>query len=621
MKTWLMRCLMALCFSCAAGTAAELDDPSERMVQTERYHVEYVINANGSFVENRHWAIKVLKKQVLEHVKEASVSYSTSIQKAEVLEAYTLKPDGRRIDVPKSNYQVQVNGGQEGSGPVFSDVTTTSVVFPELEVGDTVVFAYRLTASKPMFDNHFSVVENFPRSSYFGDVKVRIDAPESLWTQHQAWQLKEVRNETAGGRKVVEWSYQNKAPVKGTGQGSTYDMERHPGLVYSTFRGYADITEAYGSRARPKAAVTARIQKLADEVAGPRKEPRDIAQALYEWVSTNITYAGNCIGLGAVVPHDIDFILDNKMGDCKDHATLLQALLSAKGVESSQALINAGNVYRLPKVPVVSIVNHVLNYIPALDLYVDATSKGIPFGMLPYEDIGKPILLVDGYRDGTRTPTLPVDRNRQRMLTTLKIDADGSIKGKVDVTLAGMYAVAAKSRFRDMSKQQIQEQVTAYFKGVGNEGLGSLVQDDPRPMLDAHKYSVDFEAKQALPMPGAFAILPLFYNEAPVAGFAAAATDEVADDDTACISGHSEEAYVYEFPEQVKVIAVPANLSLSSGVLSYEATYELKGNVLTAKRVFDDRTPGATCTPQFNQAYKDFVLKVLPNLRSQVVYQ
>lgn len=65
------------------------------------------------------------------------------------------------------------------------------------------------------------------------------------------------------------------------------------------------------------------------------------ARALYDWVATHITYAGNCIGIGAVVPRDLPFVLDNRMGDCKDHATLLQALLAARGIKSTQALVNA----------------------------------------------------------------------------------------------------------------------------------------------------------------------------------------------------------------------------------------------------------------------------------------
>ena len=37
------------------------------------------------------------------------------------------------------------------------------------------------------------------------------------------------------------------------------------------------------------------------------------------------------MGIGAVVPRDMDVVLDAKMGDCKDHATVMQALLASHG--------------------------------------------------------------------------------------------------------------------------------------------------------------------------------------------------------------------------------------------------------------------------------------------------
>lgn len=608
--------------ACTTVLAAEKEEAPELFAKTERYNIEYAVNADGSFVESREWAVKVVKEQAVDHLKQASISYSTSIQKADVVAAYTLKADGRRIDVPKSNFQVQTNGGKGDGGPAFSDNTTMTLVFPDVEVSDTVVLSYKLTGTKPMFDGHFSTVESFSTSTYYGDVHIKVDAPASLWTQHRAWQLEEVRNVQKDGRKIVEWSWQNRSPVKSKRKDwSVYDIEQAPGFAYSTFRDYASIADAYGLRAQPKAAITPRIQKVADEVAAGKKEPRDIARALYDWVATNISYAGNCIGLGAVVPRDTDFVLDNRMGDCKDHATLLQALLAAKGVASQQALINAGSSYTLPKIPVVSMVNHVITYIPSLDLYLDSTSSDTPFGMLPPASSGKPVLLVNGYREGVRTPANSLGSNRQRMTTTLKIQADGSIAGQMNVAVEGMYAAASRAGFRDVTDEQRKEMVKNYFQASGHEASGSIEWDDAKPLLDKHRYGAQFEVKDVLPMPGAFPVQPMFYSGASVATFAAQASDEVDEQfDTACRSGYSEEEYTYEFAKDLKVLAVPPNLSLANEVLSYSATYELKDNVLRVRRVLDDRTPGPICTPAFNAKYVEQMKKVLSNLKAQVVY-
>lgn len=59
----------------------------------------------------------------------------------------------------------------------------------------------------------------------------------------------------------------------------------------------------------------------------------------------NIRYVGIWLGNGGIVPHPAEDILQNRYGDCKDKATLLQALLAAKGIYSQQVLINLGDSF------------------------------------------------------------------------------------------------------------------------------------------------------------------------------------------------------------------------------------------------------------------------------------
>lgn len=610
-------------FACAPVAAAPAVQPEgERSAQIERLDVAYVIQPDGSFTETREQAIKVLKSDALEYVKDASIDYSTSIQKVDVLEAYTLKADGRRLPVPKSNYQVQTNGGHGDGGPVFSDVTSMTVVFPELAVGDTTVFKYRLTGSQPMFDGQFSEVESFSPQTYYGQVDIRFDAPAQLPVKAEAWQMEKVRDEVVGDRRLSHWRFQNRQPLMPDETASLFRFEDQPGLVYSTFASYADIAQVYGARASAKAAVTPRIQKLAAEIAGKRKEPREVAKALYEWVSTNITYAGNCIGLGAVVPHDLDFVLDNKMGDCKDHATLLQALMTARGIPATQALINSGGLFLLPRTPAVSMVNHVITYLPEWDLYVDATAKGIPFGMLPQGDMGKPVFRVDGYREGTMTPSMVPGSARQTVKTRLKVAADGSISGESDVELQGMYAVGMRAAMRGTTADQASQSVKRYFQQMGANGTGSMRMDDPEALEDRYRYQVTFSVDQALPVPGAMALSPIFSTAAPVMRFASQANLQV--DETrqsVCSSGSSQEIYEIEFASPLQLAAVPPDVDMKGSAFNYRASYKREGSTLRVTRTLEDLTPGPLCEPKYNQDYRDFMRKVLTNLRAQVVYQ
>lgn len=620
-RHWIGAGIVAVLFS-AAAIAAEA--PPDLPTRVEYYHLDYRLNDDASAVATYSWAVKVLQDRAVDSAKQTSISYSTSIETADVLEAYTRKPDGRRIDSAKSSFQVNVNRGKGKDAPAISDRTSLTAIFPEVETGDTVVFSYRITQKEPMFPGHFSVMDSFSRSAAYDDVRIRIDAPAALWAQHEAPGLMEVSNVEKNGRRLLEWQFQNRNPVRSKRRDySVYDALSEPGFAYSTFRSYAQIAEAYGERARPKAAVTERVRKLAQEIVGEQAVPREQARLLYDWVATNISYAGNCIGVGAVVPRDIDFILDNRMGDCKDHATLLQSLLAASGIASTQALVNAGSGFRLPKTPVVSYVNHVINYIPSLDLYADSTAADIPFGMLPFAVAGKPVLLTEGYSQNTRTPAPKPGSNGQRMSSKLKVHDDGSVSGAIEVQLDGMYATQLRAQFRELPKDAEAELIENMFRKWGRIGSGSFQMEDPKALVDRFGYQASIEMKDYLQWPGsgAFTVAPLLLSPAPVLRYFAAVTMPNEEVDVACSSGRSEENYEIELPKGMKILALPDKAELANDFLSYSASYRLKGSVLHVRRVFDDRTPGNVCSPALMAEYRTFAAKAQQNFKSQVVYK
>ncbi len=609
-----------IALSAAATAPAPLDVP----VRSERLYVSYVIKPDGSQTQTREAALRILKQQAIEHSKQVSIGYSTSVERIEVLEAYTRKPDGRRIDVPRANYQLDINKGRESDAPAFSDRTSLSLIFPDVSVDDVLVLKYRLTDTEPMFPGQFSANERFNTQAAYDDVKVRVDYPESLWMQHATTGMTQSADESRDGRHVLEWKWSNPTPRKSTRHDySVYDADTAPGYSLSTFRSYGQIAEEYGKRARPKAVVSKRVRALAEEVTEGIREPREQARMLYEWVATNINYAGNCVGVGAVVPRDQEFVLDNRMGDCKDQATLLQALLAAKGITSTQALVNSGSAYHLPKVPVVSMVNHVIVYVPGLDLFLDPTSGTTPFGMLPLGDSDKPVLLVDGYRDGLRTTALASAANRANVKTVVTVKPDGSIAGVVQVSVSGLFAVSGRDRLRNLTAQEREDFMKSIYRRDNKTGFGRLESDDPKPMRKDFRYKVTFETEDfaQVPGPGAFTISPLYSSEASIGMVASMTEDEEEARETNCLGGTVVEEYTYKFPKDMKILAVPRDVHLASGPATYQATYALKGDELHVTRELVDRTDRNVCPVSVQRDFAALARKVVKDLKAQVVYQ
>jgi transglutaminase-like putative cysteine protease len=616
--TWVLA-LIGLLQTVPTSAAESLDV----QVRYGHYYTTWVVNADGTAVEYREWSMTVLKEAAVEWAKRASVDFSTSAQAIENVVAHTIKADGRRIDAPKDNYQIEINRGKAKGSPVYSDRTTLTVVFPDVAVGDTVVFSYRLAQTEPLFPGHFSIAQVFPRHIAYDDVRVHIDYPAQHWVQYEAREMTENDKAEKDGRKHIEWRYTNPQPQKNQRRNySVYDPDKEVGFAFSTFRTYAEIASAYGARALSKVDKSERIQKLAAEIVGDKKAQGDQARALYEWVSTNITYAGNCIGIGAVVPRDVSFVLDNRMGDCKDHATLLQALLSVRGIQSTQALINASNIHRLPRIPTVSAVNHVINYIPSLNLYIDSTADWVPFGMLPFQDQGKPVLLVEGFKEGLKTPVPAFGDNQQTTRSVLKVADDGSVTGTIEVLQKGQGAAQTRAWARKLTKDRESDLIRDMFRGQGMIGSGKLEKDDPSALIDRYRYKTSITLEKFIKVPGAgaFHIYPLT-NSYSILNAVQPAMQMEEESEAACWSNMLTEEYTIEMPKKIRILSVPDDVKIANSFLSYDASYKLKGNVLTAKRTFKDQVKGNVCSPEMLGEYRKFAEKVVDNLKTQVLYK
>jgi len=604
----------------ARAEKTEIQDLDRRY---EYYHATYKANEDYTHEEQHDMAVTVLKERAIEDLKSKTVSYSTSVQKLEILEAYTRKADGSRIDSPKTNYQVRTDSGRDEYSPVFSDRSRITTVFPEVQVGDTVVFSYKIIQTEPMFPGYFAEAGSFSEATAYDDVHVKIITPASFPGKYRARKMLEKITKT-DEQVIYEWRWKNATPTRDSRRNySVWDPETNPGFAYTTFDSYQAIAEAYGKRALPKVVVDDPVIQLAGEIVGEETDSRKQIRLLYEWVSKNISYAGNCVGVGAVVPHDISFVLENRMGDCKDHATLLQALLASRGIKSTQALINSGSIYRLPSIPSVNSINHVINYLPDYDLFLDSTSSSTPFGMLPRSIQDKPVLLVEGFQEGKKTPVAPVGSDRQTLDSKVTIDEAGSATGEIVVSLFGYPAVMTRELWRDVSKEAEDDWLKELFSNNGIPGSGTIEKDDPKPLLDKFSYKVDFEMKEYVQTEGAGGLY--IYSLFP-ASFSIGAITDVGDEpeenvEIACSSGFSQENYQLVFPENIKILDIPNNSHLEGSYLSYTSTYTMSGNTLSISRTLDDRTPGNICKPELVKAQREILMKINRDLRAQVVYK
>ncbi len=587
-----------------------------------RYRADYRVNADGTDVATLEWALKVLTEQGVGVANQASVSFSDRLQDAEILSAYTLKADGRRIEVPATNFQVESNTGKGKTDPIFSDIRTKTVAFPDVTVGDTVVLSYKMTQKEPTFPGDFSMMQSFSPFQVYDDAEINLSAPASLAMQICARGVKGGEARARDGRREWSWSYRNEQLVRPE-PGAISPLDYGPLIVASTFKDYGALAAAYDARARAKTKVTPRIKELADKLTRDAHTPREQAKALYNWVATNIDYAPNAVGVGSVVPHDVEQILANRMGDCKDHTTILEALLAAKGIASTPVLINGGYSYSLPSAPAVDAFNHLILYIPAFNLYADSTSKYTPFGELPVDDSDKPVVHTKDFTEIQHTPATDPGANTFKVSTVMDIHPDGSAEGETKVVAKGLYSDEGRASMTYLQPNLEDSRIRESLARAGYSGTGTLTKDDPTVVSETYKYSVKYHLEDALnlPGPGAMPIISPFGWAGGIENFLGEVNQPDRKNNFQCLGGQSEQDYTIHLPRGAEVMALPKDVEIKGASATYKANYRQQGNTVLITRELDDHTRGNVCTPAYAKEYKTFAGAVRRNLRAQVLYR
>jgi hypothetical protein len=301
-----------------------------------------VVEPNGSYTTIFHVEKLATNESAAHNIAQYTLEYSESMETAEILEAFTRKADGKVLEVDRTQIFSQAPPGSP-QVPKFTDRKQKVVVFPDVVAEDMVVYTVKRTR-KPSFLGQFYSGDVFQRGLAFEYVRVNITLPKAMASQVEA-QGVDHQVEDAGQSITHKFFDRNPRPTAAEPAAlSPWDTDPH--YIISTFADYAAVATAYRQLAAGKAAVTPRIQALADEITADTTDRREQAHRIYDWVSKHIRYVAVFLGNGGYEPHDSASILENGYGDCKDHVVLLEALLKAKGIASMPTLIDSGNRYR-----------------------------------------------------------------------------------------------------------------------------------------------------------------------------------------------------------------------------------------------------------------------------------
>lgn len=590
-----------------AGAAAAASSPPSQHVRLLKADTQ--LAADGSAVTTFHVETEADNAAAAMALGQTSVPFVTANQTLEIVEAYTRKADGTKVPVDVSAIYDQLPSGASGA-PMITDLHVKTIIFPQFAVGDTAVYTARLVTKHAIFPGQYWGGDAFAKQVAFDDVEETLTAPRELPLHVENHQIGFEKSEK-GGQTIYHWHYSAAAssdPIAA----SIHPFAHLPHFFVSTFPDYGALGRAYAQAAAPASAVTPTIKALADKITKGASDRRAITRTLYEWVAGHIRYVAIELGKGSLVPHPADTVLSNGYGDCKDHVALLAALLRAKGITSEAVLLDALSDYDLADVATFAGLNHVITYVPDLDLYLDSTSNIAPFGVLPFTEYGKPVVFASetAPRQG-RMPAMPPGLARANTRTVAHLGKDGVLSGTTTSTASGPYAI--ELRMLALAIQAAGPEAAAKrlleLHGFGGNPTGSFDLTSPTEPADSYSINSSFKTDdwsdqlagtQRFYLPGGMRLLGLSGDDLMGSFFGSPTAKS--DEEIPCFSGEAGEDISLEIPAGRQFASVPSDTHVQTANIRFDAHWSLDGQTLAVHRSFKSTINQPLCTAAIRAA-------------------
>ena len=563
-------------------------------------HVRVDVKADGSHRYQLERLIRIDTPQGVDNEGEQRFGYVGSLESVEILEAYTETPEGKRIPVPADQIRTQ-DVSDDDDGRIFSDRKQKIVIYPQLAIGTKLYVRLDNHQHTPYFPGHFLFDEFFsPRLPVLDYRLILVHDPKIavkvVAKPHQGQALlKKLQGfEMAGGQVPahpedpqgsIRYEFQVKQPTAMARERAEVESTDFAAWIGATsFPDWGALGKAYQARSRPHSEPDEAIRTLALSLTATATTTKDKVRILHDWVAQHIRYLGVYVGAGGFVPRKASEILSTRYGDCKDHVALLEAMLHAVGIDSSPALINLGDAYRLPELAISNPINHVITYIPSLDLYVDSTAQFAAVGTLPTGDSDKPVIIT-ATGELKRTPRQAPTRDGVRVSSRMSMLADGRIKGQSAMHYRGTYAIDSRQAWHDRQHKDPQNTVDWMLNRNKESGTGQFKYGNPLDLNTEWVVNSFYELDEIANIPGQSAFtLPYGLTMATI--FHTSAYRQLTDRVTPfkCDLYNIEETTELKLPAKVAIDRIPTDAFYNEGGIHYSASYTRKGQVLRVSR-------------------------------------
>ncbi len=428
-------------------------------------------------VESVHKAMMLFKN--IENYSEIALRFRGNEQIVRI-DARIISPNGIITDLTEKDFFYSNDYASEG---IFvSDEQTVKFVFPNVEKGSIIEYKYETKKIDDLFgSNRWYIQTSLPivYNEYVLQTSKRLqtiayeigyDLNWNAKPYNYEFNTKPVYRHNNPKYTHTEWIIRNIPAFK-------TESKMPPPRNYLSYIQFAPVYWSKGWDYLSKTYFSSMFQQALNpdlEVIKNSKEIKEAASSELDRIKSSyfytqeIRYVAIELGVGGYQPSLPSEVIQRGYGDCKDKAALLVALLTNMGIKAYPVLVlTNGNGSIDTKFPLMDF-NHMIVKVVTEDkqvIWLDPTSEYAPFGILPWQDCGLDVLVIneDGSSYIDKTPSLNYEENLQHKNIDLTINAKDDAVFKIDFTFKGMENIYYRYILKDKTDEEKEKIFRAFL--------------------------------------------------------------------------------------------------------------------------------------------------------------
>lgn len=562
-----------------------------------------VVFDKGTSMLQRELLVKVFNKTGIDQYKEFGIPYNPYTETLVIEKAVSIKKDGSEVK---------------------ADVARNAIVFKQLEENECVYVKWK---TKNYYNGRLS--NQFWDDNYFNGgypvvySRYALLAPEALKFKHSTHNMPDTpTKKTTEDGVLYEWSLANEpAIVYEAGMPPLADVVKT--LYISSIESWDYLVDWYTDLARTKTRSSFEIREEVEKLFAGRKNlsEEEKIRTVYNFITENIRYSSVSFRQSPLVPQRARDVLVNRIGDCKDVATLCIAMLHEVGITAHHVLVNTADQGSNANIlPTISF-NHAIAAVETKNglMYLDLTANNFPFGSAPPPDVNAFSLLI---KDGADKPEYlsrkDFTSNNVFRTTAVTIVGDNAIDVKHSSKRSGAESAAVRYFYREKSQADREK---GYLQGLSrdfpNASLKKLAFSGLDTVTNIVSTEVEFHVPDYASQSGKFKFLKLPWADKLEPNVALAGEKRTYPIVNWTYEDTLREQLSVKLPKGFVLEDVVPKVRYASPVADYSVTYKVFGGSLLATRVFIQKKN--TVQPEEYAAYKKFYNDALKEDTKQIV--